>query len=298
MRWFAIIFFSVGTLLLSPCKIAQSQEAKTLDNSAIETRAASFPNRIEITVRISAHEDLKIAKNMVLQKGQVISDRVTERERLLAQKKQLELSLQRVQSASVQPPSKPLPVPEVAPLPPVNYLEFEAAIAKSQLSINSAAEEVAIKVQEIKQLSEIPNIDPIIIKHEQAKLKQLRLNHQVAESELELAKGKLQTAKQKRQYEEYKFSVTAARRVEEQNIILGNYQRQIAEYNDKIARKEVQVTQLNEKLANVQKQIDNLKIISPYNGEVRNVEFLGQDAEGSITVKILLRVSPATMSEQ
>ena len=298
MRWAAIILFSAGTLFISPSKIVLSQEAQTLDKSVIETRAASFPNRIEITVKISAHEDLKIAKNMVLEKGQVISDRVSEREQLLAQKKQLELSLQRVQSASIQPPSKPLPVPPVAPLPPVNYLEFEAAIAKAELSVNSAAAEVSLKVQEIEQLSAIDGIDPIIIEHEQKKLKDLKLDHQIAESELELARGKLETAKQQRKLTEYQASINTARRVEEQNQAKSFYQQQLAQYNEKIAQKEIQVTQFNEKIANVQNQIDNLKIISPYNGEVRNVEFLGQDAEGSITVKILLRVSPATMSEQ
>jgi len=274
MRWFAILFFTAGTLFISPSKISQAQEAQILDTSVIETRAANFPNRIEITVRISDHSDLKIAKNMVLEKGQVISDRVTERSNLEAQKKQLELSLKRVLSASVQAPAKPLAVPPVAPLPPVNYLEFEAAIAKAQLSVESALEEVELKKQEISELSNIPDLDPIIIEHEQKKLKDLELDHQIAESELELARGKLETAKQQRKYQEYQFSVTAARRVEEQNQSKLLYQRQIAEYNQKLADKEIQITQLQEKINVVQSQIDNLQILSPYSGEVRSIEFI------------------------
>ena len=290
MRCFFILL-SVGTLLLSPCKITQAQEVQTLDNPVIETRAASFPNRIEITVRISAHEDLKIAKDMAIAKGQIISDRILEKERLLAQKKQLELSLKRVQLAKITKPSKPLLVPEVAPLPPANYLEFEAAIAKAKLSVESATEEVNLKKQEISELSAIDGIDPIIIEHEQMKLKELELNHQIALNELELAKGKLETAKQQRKYQEYQASINAARRVEEQNQAKSFYQRQLAEYNEKVAKKEIQITQLQEKLNNVQSQIDNLQILSPYAGQVRSIEFLGQDAEGLITVKILLKIS-------
>ena len=290
MRCFFILL-SVGTLLLSPSKFAHAQEAQTIDNPVIETRAASFPNRIEITVRISAHEDLKIAEDMAIAKGQIISDRIPEKERLLAQKKQLELSLQRVQLAQITKPSKPLPVPEVAPLPPANYLEFDAAIAKAKLSVESAIEEVNLKKQEISELSAIDGIDPIIIEHEQMKLKELELNHQIALNELELAKGKLETAKQQRKFQEYQASINAARRVEEQNQAKSFYQRQLAEYNEKVAQKEIQITQLQEKLNNVQSQIDNLQILSPYAGQVRSIEFLGQDAEGLITVKILLKIS-------
>ncbi len=124
-------------------------------------------------------------------------------------------------------------------MPPVNYLEQNAAIERAKIAIASSAEEISIKVQEIEELSNIPDLDPILIEHEQAKLKQLQLNHQIAINELELAQGKLQTAKQQRKYQEYQASITAARRVEEENQALSFYQRQLAEYNEKIADKEM-----------------------------------------------------------
>ncbi len=298
MEWQPIILAAAGSLtLVTPNQTAEipvQQPIQLVQNNpieAVEAAPAAYPNRIEIAVNITAHEDLKIAQDMAIAKGQIISDRIPEKKRLEAQKKQLELSRERVLSASIQEPAKPLPVPEVAPLPPVNYLEFEAAIERANIAIASAAEEISIKVQEIEELSNIPDLDPIILEHEQAKLKQLQLNHQIAENELELAKGKLQTAKQKRKYEEYQASITKARRVEEQNLAASHYQRQLTEYNEKIAQKEIQVTQLQEKINNVQSQIDNLQITSPYSGEVRNIEFLGQSEDGSITVRILLKVS-------
>ena len=226
----------------------------------------------------------------LIAKGQIISDRIPEKTRLQAQQRQLELSLERVLSASIQAPPKPLPVPAVAPLPLVNYLEHEAAIERANIAIALSQEEITIKKQEIKELSQIPDLDPILIEHEQAKLKQLQLNHQIAVNELELAQGKLQTAKQAREYQEYLASITAAQRVEQENQAKSFYQRQIAEYNEKVAAKEIQVTQLQEKLNNVQNAIALLQITSPYAGTVRNIEFLGQSEDGSIAVKILLLV--------
>ena len=235
---------------------------------------------------------------MEIEKGQVISDRIPEKTRLQAQEKQLQLSLERIRTASIAPPPKPRPVPEVAALPPISYLEHQAGIERAQLAISKRSasraalsqEEISIKEQEIKELSQIPDLDPILIEHEQAKLKQLQLNHQIAINELELAQGKLQTAKQARKYQEYFASVTAARRVEEENQAKAFYQRQLAEYNEKIAAKEIQVTQLQEKLNDIQSQIENLQIVSPYSGTVRNIEFLGQSEDGAIAVKILLLV--------
>ena len=297
MEWQPYVLAAAGSLtLLSPSKSLQTQApqeiqlAKNNSVEVVEAAPAAYPNRIEINVNITAHEDLKIAKDMEIEKGQIISDRIPERNRLEAQQKQLQLSLERIRTASIQPPPEPLPVPKIDSLPPISYLEHEAGIERAKLAIASAQEEVSIKAQEIAELSEIPNLEPTILEHERAKLKELQLNHQIAVNKLELAEGKLQTAKQQRKYQEYFASITAARRVEEENQAKSFYQRQLAEYNEKIAAKEIQVTQLQEKLNDIQSQIENLQIVSPYAGSVRNIEFLGQSEDGAIAVKILLLV--------
>ena len=107
----------------------------------VEAAPAEYPNRIEIDVNISAHEDLKIAQDMEIEKGQVISDRIPERTRLEAQEKQLQLSLLSIRTASIQPPPKPRPVPAVASLPPVNYLEQNAAIERAKIAISCTIRE-------------------------------------------------------------------------------------------------------------------------------------------------------------
>ncbi len=59
MRWLFILT-TAEILLISLSKIALLQEAQTLTNAPIEARAAAYPNRIEITVKISAYKDIKI----------------------------------------------------------------------------------------------------------------------------------------------------------------------------------------------------------------------------------------------
>ena len=142
MDWQPYLLAAAGSLTLvtsnQTAEIPAQQEIQLAQNSTVEVveaAPAAFPNRIEINVNITAHEDLKIAQDMEIEKGQIISDRIPERNRLEVQRKQLELSLERIRTASIQPPPKPLPVPTVAPLPPVNYLEYEAAIERANIAI-------------------------------------------------------------------------------------------------------------------------------------------------------------------
>ena len=52
--------------------------------------------------------------------------------RLTSQKQQLNLSLQRLQSSTITPPTPPRQVPAVKALPPVSYSEHQAGIEKAK----------------------------------------------------------------------------------------------------------------------------------------------------------------------
>ncbi len=251
----------------------------------------TIPKRLNITVSISEPDDLKITEGSTVKTGDIIADRERERTRLQAQEKQLQLSLERLQAASITPPAAPQPVPPVMALPPVSYLEQTAAVEKTKSSIASMESEVELKQEEITYLKSVKNLDPIILEHEQAKLKQLKLNHTAAVREYQLAMGKLQTARNSRQYQEYKASLDTARWVEEQNQARLNYQRQLAEYEQRLTDREFQTTQLQEKLNDIQNQIATISIVkSPYNGTVRRIKWLGQSPDGSLSAQVTLMV--------
>ena len=155
----------------------------------------SRPKRLNITVNVSEPEDLKVKEGEQIAKGEIIADRERERTRLRAQQKQLQLSLDRLKAASITPPAAPQAVPTVMALPPVSYLEHEAAVEKTKSAISSIESKLELKQSEISYLKGVKNLDPIILEHEQAKLKQLKLNHTAAVKEYQLAMGKMQTAK-------------------------------------------------------------------------------------------------------
>ena len=81
-----------------------SQADKTNDNKLAETRTTQTteesqePRQLTITVRIAEPEDLKVNQGSNIKTGQIIASRDREKQRLEAQKKQLNLSLQKLQS--------------------------------------------------------------------------------------------------------------------------------------------------------------------------------------------------------
>ncbi|MGV2831664.1 hypothetical protein [Myxosarcina sp. GI1(2024)] len=274
---FTIIFTNVTPLPSWATDIAQA------------TQTTTTPKRLTITVKVTEPDDLKVSEGEQIAKGEVIADRERERTRLAAQQKQLQLSLDRIGAASITPPATPQAVPTVMALPPVSYLEHEAAVQKTKSAIASIESELELKQEEISYLKSVKNLDPIILEHEQAKLKQLKQEHTAAVRDYQLAMGKMQSAKDSRKYQEYQASINSARRVEEMNQARLNYQRQLAEYEQRLTDREFQVTQLQEKLNNVENQIATLSVVkSPYAGTVRRVNWLGQSPDGSLTAEVTL----------
>lgn len=260
------------------------------DNLPTKTETTT-PKRLNITVKVTEPDDLKVKEGEQIKKGEIIADRQRERTRLNAQQKQLQLSIDRIGAASITPPAVPQEVPPTMALPPASYLEQVAAVEKTKSAIAQVESEVELKQSEIDYLSGVKNLDPIVLEHERAKLKQLKLDHTAAVREYQLAMGKMQTAKSDRSYKEYQASLNTARRVEEQNQARLNYQRQLAEYEQRLTDREFQVTQLIEKLNNVENAIATIAVIkSPYSGTVRRVSWLGQSPDGSLTAEVTLMV--------
>ncbi len=79
-------------------QVAVAQEA-TSPSSPVPPKPKarrSEPRNIKISLTLSSRQDLKVKQGDKVVEGQVLSDRTTERSRLLARKKQLELSLEKL----------------------------------------------------------------------------------------------------------------------------------------------------------------------------------------------------------
>ena len=255
------------------------------------TEETQQPRRLTITVKIAEPQDLKVNEGSQIKAGQIIASRDREKQRLSAQKKQLNLSLQKLQSYQPLPPTPPSLPPAIKALPPNSYLEQEAMVEKTKTAIASIESQIEVKEKEIEYLQAIENLDTIILDHEQVKLKQLKLKLTEAIRDYQLAMGKLQTAKDSRAYQEYQASLAAAQRVEQMNTSRSSYERQMAEYQQQLVSKEFQEAQLKGKLNEVENAIANLSVVkSPYDGTVRRIKWLGQSPDGSLTAEITLMV--------
>ncbi len=296
MEWFPQILcfgiagISATVLALSPA-LNVSTSSSNPASVVAENSSSTTPRRLSVTVKVAEPEDLKVQEGDTIKAGDVIADRERERKRLTSQKQQLQLSLLRLKAAFITPPAAPRPVPAVNALPPTSYLEHQAEIEKAKAAIASVESEVDLKNQEIAYLKELPNLDPIILEHEQVKLAQLKQKHTAAVRDYQLAVGKLQSAKDNREYQKYQASINAARRVEEMNQARLNYQRQLAEYEQRLADREFQASQLQAKLNDVENAIASLSVVkAPYSGTVRRIKWLGQSPDGSLTAEIALMV--------
>lgn len=158
---------------------AQSSEPIT-DASTDEPWRVSTPRRLKVTVQVADKNDLKILEGQDLTEGQVIADRERERSRLTSQKKAIELSLEKLKGAMISPPTLPRSVPAVTGIPPINFAEYEAGIEKTKATVSQIEQQIELKKSEISYLAEVPNLDSIILDHEQTALAELQQQHNAA----------------------------------------------------------------------------------------------------------------------
>ena len=236
------------------------------------------PRRLAISVSVAVPDDLKVKEGDRVVVGDLIADRGRERQRLEGQRQQLQLTLERLQSSAISEPAAPKPVPAIAALPDASYLEQEAAL-------DAAQQAWQLKQKELAELQAIDGLDPIVLEHEQANLKEL-------EQIYWLEQGRLEKAQQERQYREYDHGLAQTQRVEAYNQAMLAYQRQWAEYEQRLRDRAFQVSQTRLKLDEVDNAIAMLAVVrAPYSGTVRRVEWLGQDASGMLSAEVSLLVA-------
>lgn len=236
------------------------------------------PRRLTISVSVTEPSDLKVTEGDTIIVGDLIADRGRERRRLENQQAQLSLSLRQIQAASITAPAAPLGMPAMVGLPPVSYLEAESAVELARLAWEA-------KTEELKLLQDIDDLDSIILEHETAQLEEL-------EQRYFLERGRLNETRQDRAYREYEHSIAQPRRIEEQNQAQLAYQRQWAEYEERVRNRDFQVAQTRLRLDEVENAIASLSVVrAPYDGTVRRVKWLGQDADGQLSAEITVMVA-------
>ena len=316
------IFLLLIALIITAC----SQETKPVsllsENKAVAEiiAAPALPkNKLhKISLSVDSPTDLKIKAGSIVSAGQIIADQDAERDRLNQKKAELNLAIDRLKKQIITRPQKPLepvppkPVPPLKPLGEISYQQHEAAIEKAKKELERSQAELGLKDRQIDYIKGVEGIDPAIIEHELAASAQLEAKVKDAAIEINLAEGKLITARQERQQKEYQHSLDIAKRIEEANTAQSFYQRQVAEnliayqrqsadYEKEQRERDYRLTQTALQLSAIDDNIAKLSTIrSPYEGKVRRIKFTGQtDNKLGVDISILVPVGgdrPTTAS--
>lgn len=316
------IFLLLIALIITACNQETKPVSLLSENKAVAEiiAAPALPkNKLhKISLSVDSPTDLKIKTGSVVSAGQIIADQDAERDRLNQKKAELNLAVDRLKKQIITRPQKPLepvppkPVPPLKPLREVSYQQHEAAIEKAKKELERSQAELGLKDRQIDYIKGVEGIDPAIIEHELAASAQLEAKVKDAAIEVNLAEGKLITARQEQQQKEYQHSLDVAKRIEEANTAQSFYQRQVAEnliayqrqsadYEKEQRERDYRLTQTALQLSAIDDNIAKLSTIrSPYEGTVRRIKFTGQtDNKLGVDITVLVPVGsdrPTTAS--
>ena len=146
-------------VIAQPTSIQNEQPSIQNPKSKIQN---GLPRTIKIDLTLSHPQDLKVKPGDEVTQGTILSDpagireavRTLERQRLLSQKKQLQLSLKKL-DLPIPPITNPEPLSKLGKLPPVSYQQEEANIALKQQELDQAEKAIANQQEKIRQLSEL-----------------------------------------------------------------------------------------------------------------------------------------------
>jgi myosin heavy subunit len=315
----------------------------------------TVPSRMDRPLKLSVSVDdesfLQVKEGAVVKKGDIIVDNRWERDRLTQQRKSISLHIQSLKDKPIYKPFEPkAPIPS-KPLPPAIFSEEEAAISHAQLrlvqaqslleartallkgenpekkalvakattALKSVQQKVERQEQMIQSMKE-QELQKEIIQHETAKLKQIKEQLELAQSELEFTKAQLQTQNIEQQHQlqqlqiavqiaqselngtkskltasqsrrhllEYDASIEQAKRVQIENQTQQEYSRQQQQYEQAVREKDYQLAQLNISLSTIDDKLSQIPVVrSPRNGYIKKIKpWVGKNGKYTTTITI------------
>lgn len=288
----------VAAMLHLMTRTGQSQDSPTgqadviqLPESFTQPGRNSGPRLFKMAVTLTNPDDLKVRQGDTVAKGQLLADRVEERQSLEGRLERQQISLARLQE-EVRAPLPPSQAPEVAALPSPTFLEQVAAIDRALVEVDRAETVVNLQQRKVDAIQLMPDgqAPSEVLQHELARLERVQQEQAQAIATLALAEAQLEQAKQDRQYQEYLHSLEMSKRriaIEDQQL---RYQEQMQAYQQQVTDRQYRLAEVEAQIEQTQAQLRLLEAVrSPYNGTVLRIEWKGQTNE-AIQVELTLRV--------
>jgi hypothetical protein len=284
---------SIGAVELP--RIAQLPAASSIAEPTSQP-ATSFsdPQRLSLKLTLSSPEDLKVREGDWVKQGQPLSDRVRDRQRLEARKRQLQIRMERLK----QPVAGAAPVravPEVAALPMPSFLSQVAEVDRRRLGVAAAQRNLEQQQRKLDLLQSLPRaeVPEATVPHETELLKQRQQEVDQANAELEVSQGQLAQAQQDRQYQEYQHSLELSKRAIALQQAELQRQDQLQQQQAQERDRSFQIAQLEAQMQTLDSQLVSLSAVrSPYAGVIQRMRYEGQ-TDQSLTVELVLVVGNA-----
>jgi multidrug efflux pump subunit AcrA (membrane-fusion protein) len=253
--------------------------------------------RFKLRLTLSSPEDLKVREGDPIAAGQVLADRVRDRQRLETQKEQLQLQITQLQSP-IAPLAAEHPVPEVAALPSPSFLGEVAEVERVKTLVTKAEKSKELAQRKLDLLQSLPRaeVPEATIPHETEVLAEKGRDLDQMNAELELAKAKLGKAQKDREYQEYLHSLELSQRaiaIEQANL---QRQSQVQKQAEQLQARSFQLAQLTAQMQALEAQLVSLSAIrSPYAGTVQRIKVEGQ-TDQALAVELVLVISHSSRS--
>ena len=124
---------------------------------------STVPREIKIRLTLTTPADLRVKQGSRIVAGQILSDRITERQRLQTQRQQLELSLKKLQ-IPLPELTLPSPPPTLNKLPPVSYRQEIAHITLKTGELQQIETKITQQKQKIAQLLSLSQVEGLAMK--------------------------------------------------------------------------------------------------------------------------------------
>ncbi|NEO33191.1 MAG: hypothetical protein F6K36_22755 [Symploca sp. SIO3C6] len=272
-----LIPYAVATVLMTSPWIMRSGAAQTQQLPAPVTTEqlteTNKPRRLQLNLNITSPEDLKVVEGQQVKVGEILTDRTKERERLIQQRQQLEITLDRL---SIAPPeiNPPPPVPPMAQLPLANYSQELSSIALAENTLSTKQLAVKLQRQKVEQLQSL-KVPLIVIEHERAVLAQKVQEQRRTELELEANKSKLKSSQSDRAYKEYLHSLEMSKRLIDRAKQVAEYEKQLLIRANQERQREYQKAAVLAQIQGIDNAISLIsQVKSPYAGVVRKIRWL------------------------
>ncbi|MEA5597372.1 hypothetical protein [Rivularia sp. UHCC 0363] len=279
---------------------SQALSSPTSPPQIITSESANSRQRLSLRLTLSSPEDLKVREGDQVQANQILSDRLRERQRLEAQKRQLQIQIERLK-APIAGALPARPIPEVASLPPATFLDEVAEVERQRVMVRQAEAVVGNQQRMLDMLASMPSgeLPEATLPHEQEVLRQKQQELDQARAEMSLSEAKLGQTQQDRQYQEYLHSLEMSKRG--LSIQQGELQRQ-----EQLQRQEEQERDRSFKLAQLETQMQQLdsqlfslsSVRSPYSGKIQRIVWKEQNDQNLLVELTLVRDAGGSASGQ